>query len=170
MKILAHRLLSEDGTFAKEKLVEIDRGRILSVSDAGGFHDREAAFLSPGLIDVHCHGGEGFNARDFGIDSIEPFLNRMLRDGVTDFLLTISTGRKELMRHGLQVTRQAMELQKQGKLSGARILGAHLEGPFLSSVRAGAMQISAMVKPGKDTFVDFFDGYEDIIRMVTLAP
>lgn len=169
MRILAHKLLSGVG-FEEERIVRVEDGRIASVGPAEGAADFTVDYLTPGLIDVHCHGGEGFNARDFGLDRIAPFLEKMLASGVTDFLMTISTGRRELMRHGLEVTRQAMAMQREGRLGGARILGVHLEGPFLSSKSAGAMQVSAMVHPGRAMFNDYFHGYEDIIRLVTLAP
>ena len=87
-----------------------------------------------------------YPARDFGLDEIRPFLEKMLASGVTDFLMTLSTGTKARMRHGMDVTRQAMALQKEGKLGGARIRGVHLEGPFLSLSAAGAMQTSAPVR------------------------
>ena len=169
MKVLAHELLTENG-FEKEQIVTVENGQVLSVSPAQGEADYTVDYLTPGLIDVHNHGGEGFNARDFGLEKIRPFLNKMLESGVTDFLMTISTGRKDLMRHGLGVTRQAMALQKEGKLGGSRIIGVHLEGPFLSSKSAGAMQVSAMAQPGVAAYKDYFAGYEDMIRLITLAP
>lgn len=169
MKVFAHNLLTENG-FEQEQTVTVENGHILSITPGQQDADYTVEYLTPGLLDVHNHGGEGFNARDFGLEKITPFLNKMLQSGVTDFLMTISTGRKDLMRHGLEVTRQAMRLQKEGKLDGSRILGVHLEGPFLSSKSAGAMQVSAMAKPGKAAYIDYFSGYEDMIRLVTLAP
>lgn len=169
MKILAHKLLSGAG-FEEDRIVCVADGRIVSVGPADASADFTVDYLTPGLIDVHCHGGEGFNARDYGLEQIAGFLDKMLASGVTDFLMTVSTGRRELMRHGLAVTRQAMAMQREGRLGGARILGAHLEGPFLSSKSAGAMQVSAMAHPNRAAFDAYFHGYEDIIRLVTLAP
>ena len=168
MRIYARRLLTPAG-FESDRVVTVEDGRIASI-EPGTDAPIRANILTPGLIDVHIHGGEGFNARDFGIDRIEPFLNKLLASGVTDFLMTISTGRRELMRHGLEVTRKAMRMQQEGTLGGARILGAHLEGPFLSTERSGAMQLDAIIKPSPETYEAFFSGYEDVIRLVTLAP
>ncbi len=168
MRIHAKALYTPGGILA-DQIVTIEDGVIASI-EPGYEAPISCDILTPGLIDVHIHGGEGFNARDFGIDTIKPFLDKLLSCGVTDFLMTISTGRREVMRHGLEVTRQAMQMQKEGKLSGARILGAHLEGPFLSTQRAGAMQTEMIIPPSAQTYDDFFQGYEDIIRLVTLAP
>lgn len=169
MKIRARSLMLP-GAFVPDQTVTIEQGRIASVGPWQEDADHTVDYLTPGLIDLHCHGGEGFNARDFGIDKIRPFLDRMLRAGVTDFLMTISTGRRETMRHGLEVTRQAMRMQAEGQLGGARVLGAHLEGPFLSLSSPGAMQKSAIIPPSIEAFLDFFGGYEDVIREVSLAP
>lgn len=168
MQIYARKLLLPHG-FENDQVVEIEEGKIVSISP-GVSGDLCAEILTSGLIDLHVHGGEGFNMRDFGIDQIEPFLTKMLESGVTDFLMTISTGRRELMREALEATRQAMALQKDGKLGGARILGAHLEGPFLSKMRPGAMQVSAIVPPSVETYEHMFSGYEDVIRLISLAP
>jgi len=168
MRIHTKKLFTPDGVLT-DQVVTIRDGLIASI-EPGTDAPIHAGLLSPGLIDVHIHGGEGFNARDFDVDRIEPFLNKLLACGVTDFLMTISTGRREVMRHGLAVTRAAMDMQREGKLGGARILGAHLEGPFLSTQRPGAMQLDMIIPPSSETYDAFFSGFEDIIRLVTLAP
>lgn len=169
MRIFAKTLIS-DGEMAENKTLVAENGKIVAILDGCVSPDFEAAYLTPGLFDLHCHGGEGFNARDFEIEGIAPFLSRMLASGETDFLMTVSTGRKALMQHGLSLTREAMARQAAGTLGGARIRGVHLEGPFLSLKSAGAMQKSAIEPPSVKTFLDFFEPYLDIIRLVTLAP
>lgn len=168
MRIHARRLFTPQG-FLEDQIVTVHGGFIVSV-EPGEDAPIHADILTPGLIDLHIHGGEGFNARDFDLDIIEPFLNKLLACGVTGFLMTISTGRRDTMRHGLEVTRQAMHMQQEGQLSGARILGAHLEGPFLSLRRPGAMQESAIISPSIAAYEELFSGYEDVIRRISLAP
>ena len=171
MRIYAKQMMTPRGIL-KHHIVEIKDSMIHDIFPDSGLHsyDLQADILTPGLIDLHVHGGQGFNARDFDLDQISPFLDAMLADGVTDFLMTISTGFKDTMCHGLEVTRQAMQLQHEGKLGGARILGAHLEGPFLSAYRPGAMQTDAIIPPDIDAYEGMFDGYEDTIRLISLAP
>ena len=127
MRIYAKRLLTPQG-FKENQIVVVEDGVIASIqpADAQAECDLYADILTPGLIDLHVHGGEGFNVRDFEIDGIAPFVEKMLACGVTDFLMTLSTATREIMRHGLEVARQAMQMQKEGKLGGARILGIHL--------------------------------------------
>ena len=171
MRIYAKRLLTPQG-FKENQTVVVEDGMIAAIqpAQAQAEHDLFADILTPGLIDLHVHGGEGFNVRDFEIDGIAPFLEKMLACGVTDFLMTLSTATREIMRHGLEVARQAMQMQKEGKLGGARILGVHLEGPFLSLARPGAMQMSAIIPPSAETYEHMFAGYEDVIKKISLAP
>lgn len=167
MRIHAKRLLTPQG-FVSDQVVTID-GSVITAIEPGTQAPISAEILTPGLIDLHVHGGEGFNARDFDLDIISPFLDQMLKCGVTGLLMTISTGFRDTMRHGLEVTRCAMRLQQEGKLSGARILGAHLEGPFLSLNRPGAMQEDAIIPPSPAAYEELFSGYEDVIRKISIA-
>ena len=169
MRIHAQQVLTPEGLMADQTVV-VENGVIASILPGDQQADTHCACLTPGLIDLHIHGGAGFSARNFGMKNIETFLSQMTDAGVTGFLMTISTARRELMRSGLETTREAMKLQQEGKLSGPIILGVHLEGPFLSTGKAGAMQSSAIVSGSKEAYEDFFAGYEDIIRLVTLAP
>ncbi len=167
MRIHAKKLLTPQG-FVSDQIVTIENGMIAAIepgTDAPLF----AQILTPGLIDLHVHGGEGFDARNFGLDVIEPFLSRMLASGVTGLLATVSTGQRDTMRHGLEITRQAMRLQQEGRLGGARILGAHLEGPFLSQQRPGAMPPEDIVPPSVAAYEHLFAGYEDVIRKISIA-
>lgn len=168
MKIHASRLLTPNG-FDENRIVTIENGMIQAI-EPGTDAPVHADILTSGLFDVHCHGGNGFCARDFDLDIIEPFLNQMLSCGVTDFLMTISTGSRDVMRHGLEVTRKAMEMQKNGTLGGSRIQGVHLEGPFLSKARLGAMEEASVIAPTVEAYEEMFAGYEDIIRLISLAP
>ncbi len=168
MQIYARHLLTENG-FESDKTVTIKDGMITSIQ-SGQVGEYVAEYLTPGLIDLHCHGSAGFDPLQHGLSEMADFLESMCANGVTDFLMTISSDEKTVMRHGLEVTRQAMQLQREGKLGGACICGVHLEGPFLSRDCLGAMQKSAILNPDIQTYKEYFGDYEDIIKKVTLAP
>jgi N-acetylglucosamine-6-phosphate deacetylase len=63
-----------------------------------------------------------------------------------------------------------MQLQEAGELGGSRILGLHLEGPFLNRQRPGAMLPEQMHEPGVAKFRQLFGSAIDLIKQVTLAP
>jgi N-acetylglucosamine-6-phosphate deacetylase len=52
----------------------------------------------------------------------------------------------------------------------ARIAGVHLEGPFLNPLKAGALDPTSFHKPSEKTWKSLIEGFEDIVKMVTIAP
>lgn len=166
MKIYAKRLLTPGGWRA-DQVVQTEGGVIQAVY-SGRDGDRRCEALTPGLFDVHCHGGEGFYTSIPNRERLTLYLNRLARGGVTDILFTTST----LAEYGpsLRLAREAMEAQAVGRLGGAVIRGVHLEGPFLSRLRPGAMEPERMPAPSVQAFEERFAEYADLVRLVTIAP
>lgn len=168
MRILTQKLLCDNG-WEENRVVEVIEGRIAAILPSGPA-DYRVETLTPGLLDLHCHGGEGFDAERSDLKTLERFLMKLLSCGVTGVLLTTSTSPKPVMRHALSLIRRGMEAQQAGQMGGARVLGVHLEGPFLSSARPGAMLQSAMLPPTVEAYEELFAQDGDIIRMMSLAP
>ncbi len=168
MKIRAKKLLTPGG-WLPDRTVRIERGVVVEVGQ-GADADRTCDLLTPGLFDLHNHGGEGIDFRSGTAAGLAPLLTKMLREGVTDMLLTVSTSPVDVIRHGLAMAREAMRLQQEGALGGTRVYGVHMEGPFLNPDRPGAMDPKQMLAPSPGAFRDAFGEYMDVIREVTLAP
>lgn len=168
MRIHAAKLLTPAG-WRENQVLTITGGRIEKI-EAGGPADHSADVLAPGLIDLHNHGGEGFDPASCSMEKLGRFLDKMLLCGVTDALLAVSTGDPAVLRKSLAFLRGAMKLQKTGELEGTRIRGVHLEGPFLSPKRPGAMAAERILRPDTERFRELFGDYEDIIRLATIAP
>lgn len=167
MKIFTKRLLT-GRTFLTDKTVTVENGRITAIT-GGGPADFAVDVLTPGLVDLHCHGGQGFDPEQVA-HPLPDFLAAMLRCGVTEVLLTLGAESLPVMRRALGVVKDAMQKQAAGQLPGTRIIGVHLEGPFLSPVRPGAMPPAALRIPSSAAYRELTQGYEDIIRQITLAP
>lgn len=167
MKIFTKRLLT-GRTFLTDKIVTVENGRITAIT-GGGPADFAVDVLTPGLVDLHCHGGQGFDPEQVA-HPLPDFLAAMLRCGVTEVLLTLGAESLPVMRRALGVVKDAMQKQAAGQLPGTRIIGVHLEGPFLSPVRPGAMPPAALRIPSSAAYRELTQGYEDIIRQITLAP
>ncbi|MDR3172454.1 MAG: N-acetylglucosamine-6-phosphate deacetylase [Treponema sp.] len=95
--------------------------------------DACGAYIAPGLIDTHIHGFGGFGTSDASADSIIQMSRLLVRCGVTAFNPTIYPS-EEMPKTVAQIATAL------GKESGARIMGLHLEGPFLSPKRLGVQR------------------------------
>jgi N-acetylglucosamine-6-phosphate deacetylase len=172
--ISAPRLLV-DGALRGPGAVVVDGGTIVEVLDAvpaGGPEHLQLphGVLTPGLVDIQVNGAYGVDLvratpAEWGVVA-----RRLLETGVTAFLPTFITAPVAEQAAALDRTAAAREL-----LAGepaARILGAHIEGPFLSPLHAGAHDPSLMVDPTDDQLDVLLAGEaeRDVLRVLTLAP
>lgn len=165
MKRLHGLVLSPSG-FVRGS-IEIVDGRIAAVEGTATTEDgaREAGLpiIVPGFIDLHVHGGGGRDVMDGG-DAAREVARMHARTGTTSLLATTMTAPMPDLRVAF---RGLADVAARPPDDGARILGVHLEGPYISAVRLGA----------QPDFTRAF-GQDDVaelnamlpIRLATLAP
>lgn len=123
--------------------------------------DAEGMFVSPGFIDLHIHGSGGCDVMDSSFEALERISNVVVETGVTSFLATTMTMSRDKIINSLKCIENF-----KGEVSGAKILGAHLEGPFISKKFKGAQDEEYILKPE----IGMIDKYIDSIKIITLAP
>ncbi len=123
--------------------------------------DAEGAYVSPGFIDMHVHGSGGADVMDATPEALKTISRTLSQTGTTAFLATTMTMSQASIVHALENVRK-----HQDELPGAKIVGVHLEGPFINPIRQGAQDARYVQKPT----LDWIGDYADIIRMITLAP
>ena len=126
------------------------------VIDAKGF------YVSPGLIDVHIHGSCGADTMDTDVQAVQLISEGISKNGVTSFLPTTMTMGKTDIYQALDNIRYWVHQE----LKGAKVLGAHLEGPFINKDYKGAQLAEHILKIN----YDFIDSYKDVIKILTYAP
>lgn len=139
-----------------------------------------------GFVDVHIHGVGDFDTRSDSASDMLSIARIEGAEGVSEILLSLYPGPIPVMRRQLAAVKEAMEKQRLGfggetsasnvppfqsnARSSARILGAHLEGPFLNPARCGALDPGTFLTPSWDAYRKLAEGFTDIIKAVTLAP
>lgn len=163
------RIITCEGILENKCLI-INQGKILeimeSIPSGVDIIDAEGNFISPGFIDIHIHGAGGYDTMDGNYDSLNIISKIIAKHGVTSFVPTTMTVGVDEIKKALCAIRTGM---KKGT-EGANILGAHLEGPFLSEKFKGAHDASFIRKPDVDFFIDLIEDDYPLIKRVTIAP
>jgi N-acetylglucosamine-6-phosphate deacetylase len=141
--------------------VEVESGRIAAV----GLPGEGSGLAIPGMVDLQVNGFEGIDVLHATEDELELLGRKLARTGVVWYQPTLVTAPTELMRLAL-ATIGAVSIDA---VPGARILGAHLEGPFLSPERAGAHPRGYLRTPDLDVLASFLVAGGAVTTM-TIAP
>lgn len=124
--------------------------------------DAKGNFIAPGLIDIHIHGSGGADTMDGTAAALDTISKTIAKCGVTSFLPTTMTMSTELIYDTLHSIRKAMFSTPKG----AKILGAHMEGPFINIKYKGAQNEKYIQKPN----FKVIEPFKDIIKLITVAP
>ena len=139
-------------------------------------HSAEAAddwqqdWLSPMGIDLQINGGLGLAFPELSTDDLPrllDLLDLLWQDGVEAISPTLVTCGVGPLRRALAVLREARGRHRPGR---CRLLGAHLEGPFLAEARRGAHPAEHLCSPSAAALAERINGFETEICLVTLAP
>lgn len=131
--------------------------------------DLGGRWLGPGLIDIHLHGGCGVDVMDARADDIGELARGLLAHGVTSFLPTTYTASQPRTLEALRAIERARRTagDHEGPPS-AEILGANMEGPFLSPRRKGA-HAEEELRDGSAELIEELCA-EAPLRVMTIAP
>ncbi len=163
--------------------VTIEDGYITSIESRGALAAPEGAqhldfpeaTLVPGYFDVHIHGAVGHNSMEGteqAFDAIGKFLSSR---GVAAYLPTTVTAPVDMTLRALEgMARQIERTDKAPgdsvSLHGAKPLGIHLEGPFLSHSKRGVQPAEYLQEPSIDLLRRFWEAARGHIVLMTVAP
>jgi len=137
--------------------VEVLDGRVSGVGLASA---NGHGIAVPGFVDLQVNGFAGVDFLSADAEGYRSAGEALLETGVTAYLPTFITSPEEQLLAALR------EVPRGG--DGPRVLGAHLEGPFISALRLGIHSADARRNPDVDLLERLLDAGP--VRLVTLAP
>jgi N-acetylglucosamine-6-phosphate deacetylase len=160
--ITAPQILTADGMVSDASVV-IEDGLIAAVRPASEADTvLPDGILAPGLIDLQVNGFFGVDFAEAGPDEWRTVAQRLPETGVTSFLPTLITAPIDALVDGLRCADAAMGGD------GARILGVHVEGPFLAAERRGAHDAGLFCDPTPERIAALLE--PGTLALLTLAP
>ena len=128
--------------------------------------DLAGKMLVPGFLDIHTHGGGGVDVNAADADGFAAISRFFAAQGATGWLCSILTDSEERTLRAIARARAAME----APIQGARLLGIHLEGPFLSPGYKGAMP-ERLLRAGDAVLLRRYQqAAGGAVRYLTVAP
>jgi N-acetylglucosamine-6-phosphate deacetylase len=168
IKIKSDKIIVNDCLF--DGYLYVDNNQILEISNddkfADKFYDFTGKFVSAGFIDIHTHGAGGFAFMNSTVLDVINGVNYHLKHGTTSILPTVSAGEFTTMKNA---TINIINAKNSGRCN-ANIIGAHLEGPYLSKNQAGAQCPTFITSPKEEDYIDFINEYGYGIARWTYAP
>jgi N-acetylglucosamine-6-phosphate deacetylase len=126
--------------------------------------DGSGLTLLPGFIDVHVHGGMGYETMDATPEAVQQTAKYYAQHGVTSYLATTWTESREKIMRSLEVIAELQGPQPEG----ATVLGVHLEGPYFDAGKRGAQREEYVRRADREEALGFLD--TNVIRLLSIAP
>ena len=128
--------------------------------------DFGGARVVPGFIDVHTHGAVGVDVNGADAAGYEQICRFFAARGTTAWLGSVLTDTREQTLRSIAAYQQWQEVEHQG----AKLLGLHLEGPFLAAEYKGAMPEHLLQKGDWQLVREYQEAARDAIRYITVSP
>lgn len=153
----------------KNAYLTIDQGKFVGFStdkpSKGEVIDYSEAIVAPGLVDTHIHGYKGFDVMDNDLEGLKIMSEGLLSCGVTSWLPTTLTASTE----ALDAVCQTIGTHYQ-EMTGAKIRGIFLEGPFFTEKYKGAQNPKYMGDPSIEKLNKWNQLSDNLVNKIAIAP
>lgn len=151
--------------------VLFENGRILSVftgstPDAEELYDAGGCYISPGFIDIHTHGGNGFEYNDGTEEAFVEAGQFHLRHGTTTLFPTVTS----CPDNEIYNVFKAFRAVRKKNVILPDFPGIHLEGPYFSQEQCGAQDPAYLKEPRPEHYLPLLEAGKDCIARWSFAP
>ncbi|MBW3625720.1 MAG: N-acetylglucosamine-6-phosphate deacetylase [Armatimonadetes bacterium] len=173
LALVGGRALTPEGEI-KDATVLVEGGRIRAVGPGRDVQpepgsrilDARGMLILPGFIDTHIHGSHGDDVMLHGEEGIHRIAADLLRYGVTSWQPSTLSARHDDLMRAIEGCRRAAERPR----PGARIVGIHIEGPYINVRKKGAQPEEGIRPPDPDQCRQYLGEAGGLARIMTLAP
>ncbi len=170
MKIISGGKVFYEGKFIdnhslvyNEKTIEVILDENLNKENVIEEIKLNGEYVFPGFIDVHIHGFLGSDTMDSSYEAINIISEGVVKNGVTSFLPTTMSMPKEILQVALDNVKDYKKTQSK---IGAKVLGVHLEGPFINKEKKGAQPEEGIYPIDENLILN----NKDVIKIISIAP
>ncbi len=163
--IKSNNIYTETGKVAG--ILEIEDSKIKAIHDSNHpveYEDHSDDLIIPGMIEMHIHGYKGWSAFSDDVEQIRGLSKALPSGGITAYTPTVHYS--DTIIGNVKAITEVSEKP----LHGARILGTHFEGPFISLKRLGSVLPSEVLKPSVEVMKEYYEAAKGKVTTVTMAP
>ncbi len=168
VKILANARIITDGQIFSGLAIAVEGEKILGISPEGTLSGEKAdlggLYIAPGFIDLHCHGGAGYEFIDATPEAIQRACAIHAANGTRVLYPTISATDYDTTYRALEAIENVRDD------CALEIPGVHLEGPYLSPEMCGAQDTTYLTDPIPDAYSALIERFGGLIARWTYAP
>ncbi|HLO82556.1 MAG TPA: N-acetylglucosamine-6-phosphate deacetylase [Chitinophagaceae bacterium] len=170
LKIHNGRIITPSGLLPGGSIL-IEDGLIVGVEKAdvefkdADLIDARGQYISPGFIDIHIHGGGGFDFMDETEAAFIGIAETHARFGTTSMVPTTLSATKEAIIKALEI----FDLVKDRVHNGSQLLGVHIEGPYFAMNQRGAQDPRYIRDPDPAEYQEIIEHYKGLVRW-SVAP
>ena len=165
LKIFNGQVITPNG-IVKNGCVLIDDGKIIEVSNSNidapnaAELDAKGQYISPGFIDVHIHGGGGYDFMDNTVEAFLGVAELHVKHGTTAMLPTTLSCEKADLLETLRIYEEANRLNTKG----AQFIGIHIEGPYFAMNQRGAQDPRYIREPDPSAYREILSASKSVKR------
>ncbi|EAZ88203.1 N-acetylglucosamine-6-phosphate deacetylase [Crocosphaera chwakensis] len=162
-------LINEQGIIEDIRSISV----IDSTKKGKEVYDVQGDWISLGGVDLQINGGLGLafpEIQEKHLSKLHQICEFLWQEGIDGFLPTLVTTSVENIQRSLSIFDQFIKIQKEENIATAKVLGVHLEGPFLNQEKKGAHPGQYLLTPSVEAIEWLLGSYESIVKIITLAP